>query len=622
MPAASSSRKPVVLAAAALGLAALGISVAQVPGAAEAARADLEAARSSLEAGDSAAATAAVARAREHTDTVQRGVQGPVGLVGQWVPVVGTSVRDARHLGDALDAVISVAELGTEAFPEITGDEATFFEGGNVDIPTLERLVATAEDAEAELARARQSLTAIEATGPAGGRLGGARDEALVQVEPLLDDLSGLMPLMRQLPEILGADGQRKYLLAILNPAEMLYSGGTALSYAPVTVEDGRVTIGKTVDTDSNRAMYQPRYWRKVKGNPFHRGPIRVALGGMAPSWPIAGEETLNAWRSLRGRNMSGLVAVDVVALARLAEVTGPMEVPGYGRVDSSNLVETLVGSYDDYAPDEKQERKAANRALVPLFVERLLGTGQLPDKVRVLADAAAGRHFAAYFRDDAVQETLDDLAVSGDLSSTRHDYLGVFTQNAVPSKTDYWQSRTVRSDVRLRADGSARVALEVEVHNDSAPYAGPGTDPRTSYYTRWAHLSVGSFLPRRAAVERVAVDGQPIEFNVGDYFGRPFVRHTIELPPQARRTVRLEYDVPAAAVRTGDELTYRLDLDPQGMVRPQAVSVRVHLPRGFAVDDLPAGWSADGGTVTWSDDALDDSPRLALVARRGTPSP
>lgn len=619
MPALTSFRKPVVLAAAVVGFAALGVSLAQVPGAADAARAELESARVALEDGDTDAATDAVARAREHTDAVQVGVQGPAGLVGQWVPVVGTSVRDARHLGDALDAVVSVAELGAEAYPEITGDEATFFEGGHVDIPTLERLVASAGDAEDQLSRARTSLTAIEATGPAGARLGAARDEALAQVDPLLDDLGGLMPLMRQLPAILGADGERKYLLAILNPAEMLYSGGTALSYAPVTVSDGRVTIGATVDTQSNNAMFQPRYWRKVQGNPFHRGPIRVALGGMAPSWPIAGEETLNAWRSLRGRNMSGLVAVDVIALARLSEITGPMEVPGYGRVDSTNLVETLVGSYDDYADADGRERKAANRALVPLFVERLLDTGQLPDKVRVLADAAAGRHFAVYFRDDQVQATLDDLAISGDLSSTKHDYLGVFTQNAVPSKTDYWQSRTVHSDVRLRPDGSARVALEVEIHNDSAPYAGPGTDPQQGYFTRWANLSVGSFLPRRAAVDRVSVDGVPIAFTVGDYFGRPFVRHTIELPPQARRTVRLAYDVPAAAVRDGDSLTYRLDLDPQGMVRPQSVSVRVHLPDGFTADELSEGWSAAGrGTVTWTDEALDDSPRLALVARRG----
>ncbi|KRF35068.1 DUF4012 domain-containing protein [Nocardioides sp. Soil805] len=619
MPALSSLRKPVVLLSAAVGFGALAVSLAQVPGAADEARTELEAAKVALEAGDTDAATAAVDRAREHADTVQLGVQGPAGVLGQWLPVVGTSARDARHLGDALDSAVSIAEMGTATLPEITGDDATFFEGGNVDIPTLERLVGTAGEVRTELASAQSSLTAIEATGPGGGRIGDARDSALEQVDPLADGLDDLMPLMEELPTILGAEGDRKYLLAILNPAEMYYSGGVALSYAPVTVSDGRVSIGESVDTGANREVFEPRYWRKVKGNPFHKGRQRVMLAGLAPSWPVAGEETLNAWRALRGRNMSGLIAVDVIALARLSEITGPMDVPGYGRVDSSNLVETLIGSYDDYADPSSRERKDSNKALVGLFVDRLLGTGQLPDKVRVLADAARGRHFAAYFRDDEVQDTLGDLAISGDLSQTKHDYLGVLTQNTVGSKTDYWQSRRVSSDVRLRPDGSARVALEVEIHNDSAPYAGPGIDPQEGYFTRWAHLSVGTFLPRRAAVDTVTVDGTPIDFNVGDYFGRPFVRQSLEFPPQARRTVRLEYDVPAAAVRDGDTLTYGLDVDPQGMVRPQSVSVRLHLPEGFTAEELPEGWSAAGrGTVTWTDEALDDSPRFTLVARRG----
>ncbi|WP_107766572.1 DUF4012 domain-containing protein [Nocardioides terrigena] len=617
MPTLPSFRKPVVLLSAALGFGALAVSLAQVPGAADGAQADLEAVKTALQDGDADAARDATASAREHADTIQLAVQGPVGVFGQWLPVVGTSVRDARHLGEALDAVVTTAELGTDAYPEVAGDEATFFEGGKVDIATLERLVVTAEGVKDELDSARTSLSAIEGTGPAGGQIGEARDVALEQVTPLTDTLGDMMPLMHELPALLGADGDRKYLISILNPAEMYFSGGSALSYAPVTVSDGRVTIGESVDTAANPAVFQPRYWRKVKGNQFHRGRQRVTLAGLAPSWPVAGEETLNAWRALRGRNMSGLIAVDVVTLARLSKITGPMDVPGYGRVDSTNLVETLVGSYDDYADSGVQERKAANRALVALFVDRLLGTGQLPEKARVLADAAAGRHFAVYFRDDKVQATIDDLALSGDLSDTKHDYLGVFTQNVVASKTDYWQSRTVSSDVRLRPDGSARVALEVEIHNDSAPYAGPGVDTGSGYFTRYATLSVGSFLPRRADVDTVTVDGTPIEFNVGDYFGRPFVRQTIEFAPQARRTIRLEYDVPAAAVRDDDTLTYGLDVDPQGMVRPQSTSVRVHLPKGFTADELPEGWTAEGrGTLTWTDAALDDSPRFTLVAR------
>lgn len=621
VPSASSLRKPIVLLAFAAGMVALGVSVARVPAAADDARQQLSVAKIAIEAGDQDAAEAAVERARDHVDTVQLGMQGPVGLLGQWLPVVGASISDARHLGDALDAVTVVAELGAETYPEITGTDSTFFIGGKVDIPTLERLIDNAARAQAELSVARTALGEIEATGPGAARIGTARDEALAQVVPIHDGLTSSMPLIEQLPDILGADGERKYLVAILNPAELRYSGGTALTLTPITVQDGTIEFGQAEDTETSPALLQPRYWKKVKGNPFHKRQTRVVNATFAPSWPVSGEETLNAWRSVRGRNMSGLIAIDVVTLSRLAQITGPMDVPGYGTVDGNNLVETLVGSYDKYT-DAKQ-RKAANRALVPLFVERLLESGGLPDKARVLAEAAQGRHFAAYFRDEDSQEAMQGLSIAGDLSDTDHDYLGVFTQNVVPSKSDYWQSRQVRTDVRLRPDGSARVELEVEIHNDSPPFAGVGTDNHLGYDTRWATHSVGNFLPRGAEVDTASVDGAPTDFTIGDYFGRPFVRQTIEFAPQARHVLRLEYDVPAAAVVVGERLSYRLDLDPQGMVRPEGVSATVRFPQGFTIDELPEGWVAAGDrAATWSVDALDESPHLVLSASGATNTP
>lgn len=609
-----SLRKPIVVLAFLAGMVALGISVARVPGAADAARADLEAAKVAIESGDEAAATAAVERARDHVDTVQIGVQGPVGIVGQWIPGIGASVRDARDLGNALDAVTSVAEIGAQAYPEITGDDSTFFTGGQVDLPTLERLIDHAEEARTELTRADEALSGIDATGPGGARLATARDEALAQITPLFDGLNDSMPALRELPDILGADGERKYLVAILNPAELRYSGGTALTLTPITVDGGRIEFGEAVDTETTAALLEPRYWRKVKGNPFHTEKTRLVNATFPPSWPVAGEELLNAWRSVRGRNMSGLFAIDVVTLSRLAQITGPMDVPGYGQVTGDNLVETLVGSYDKFT--DVEERKAANRALVPMFVNRLLQTGQLPDKARALVDSARGRHFAAYFRDEEAQSAIADTSIAGDLSDSDHDYLGVFTQNVVPSKTDYWQSRAVRSEVRLRADGSAKVSLEVEIHNDSAPYAGPTPDYRQGYFTRWATLSVANFLARGADVDAVSVDGAPVEFNVGDYFGRPFVRQIIEFEPQARHTMRVDYTVPAAALSDNGKLIYRLDLDPQGMVRPEAMSATVRFPAGYDIEELPEGWVGAGPrSATWSLAALEESSHLTLSA-------
>ena len=596
-------------------MVALGVSVARVPNAAEDARTALESAKVAIEAGDQDAAAVAVESARDHVDTVQVGVQGPVGLIGQWLPVVGTTVRDVRHLGDALDAVTSVAELGTAIYPQFSGADSTFFTGDKVDMPTLSRLVDYAADAEADLQTARSALDDIEATGPGSARLGVARDEAVAQIAPLHDGLTSSMPLLRQLPTILGARGQRKYLVAILNPSELLYSGGTALSYAPLSVNDGRVEIGATVDGLTGAGMFGERYWRKVKGNPFHRGRLKVPTAAKAPSWPVAGEEMLNAWRSARGRNMAGVVAVDVVALGRLLEITGPLKVPRFGRVEAGDLVQTVVGSYDKYR--DLDTRKALNRALVPVFSDRLFNGGQLAEKVAILRDASHGRHFAMYFRDDAVQSAFDVLGMTGDLSKTEHDYLGVFTQNAVASKTDYWQRRMLRYQVRLAPDGSATVRLQVHIHNNTPPYALPGADPRTGYSTRWLFASIGVFLPKGATVTKAAVRGKPFDFVVGDYFGRPFVRRTVTFPPQSLGDLVLEYDVPSAAVEDTGSLTYRLDVDPQGMVIPEALNVTVTWPKGYVVTDLPDDWrQLDKRTAHWLEPALESSPSFELTGR------
>ena len=95
-------------------------------------------------------------------------------------------------------------------------------------------------------------------------------------------------------------------------------------------------------------------------------------------------------------------------------------------------------------------------------------------------------------------------------------------------------------------------------------------------------------------------------------------MRRTLAFPPQARRTLTLHYDVPrAAAVADDGTLAYRLDLDPQGMVVPQSVQVRVRLPDGWEVADLPAGWRPQGARVAaYEEEALETSPSFELTAR------
>ena len=187
----------------------------------------------------------------------------------------------------------------------------------------------------------------------------------------------------------------------------------------------------------------------------------------------MSGEEILRAWAKAVKQEYDGFIAIDVPAIASLVGITGPIDVPDVGTVDHTNLTQTLVGSYDRFK--DLEQRRALNRALIPIFRERLFAGGQFVEKFQTLGDAARARHFAVYFRDPDAQAVVRDLGVDGDLSTTDHDYLGVFSQNTNVAKADYWLDRTVTSDVSLRKDGSAEVELTISTANDAPPYVATG---------------------------------------------------------------------------------------------------------------------------------------------------
>ena len=49
---------------------------------------------------------------------------------------------------------------------------------------------------------------------------------------------------------LVGTDGPRTYLLAMLNPAEQRYSGGGALSFTTMRFDHGVATFGSSVNVD------------------------------------------------------------------------------------------------------------------------------------------------------------------------------------------------------------------------------------------------------------------------------------------------------------------------------------------------------------------------------------
>ncbi len=275
----------------ALGVAAL--SMLSVPSDAQAAREDLTTALSALRSEDPAAAEESVASARSHVESAQDGLDGLGGDVWAALPFLGTPVEDARHLVQALDEATSVAEIGVDLYPSVAGKKATLFRDEQVDEETLHEVMEGAESAGDHLAAAREEIDAIRASTPViGARIASYRDQAEAQVDPAADTFAAVQPVLDELPTLFGFEGRTNYLIAMLNPAELRYSGGAALTYAAMTWDAGRLDVGDGISPARRPPL--PRSLPLAQGGgqqlpprpqpdrQLHVRPVVVDLGGRA----------------------------------------------------------------------------------------------------------------------------------------------------------------------------------------------------------------------------------------------------------------------------------------------------------------------------------------------------
>lgn len=559
------------------------------------ARANLTAALSQMRVGNLPAATQSVQAARADVTAADAAANGFRADVVAALPVGGDAVDDVRNLVSALDQSVAVAEIGIELYPSVLGEDAALVRDGTVDLTGLASVIDATDRVEVHLRDAHESLDAIGAGTPVvGSTIATARDEALEQVVSLEATLQGFRPLLEAMPRLLGTESPTTYLVAVMNPSELRASGGATLSMGEMSIDQGVITFGasgNTTDfTDNNEIVA----WPPVADNPWHTGPTEKLVNAtFSPNWTTSGEELLRAWEATTGTAPQALIALDVIALAELFRITGPVQVEGYGTLNANNLTESLVGSYDDFRNFE--QRKRVNEAVIPVLREKLLEGGKFVQKAQAMVEQAQGRHVVAYFRDPEIQEVIAGLGLIGDLSATTQDYLGVFTQNTNASKVDFWQRRTVASEVTLAADGSADVVTTVTIANDTPPYEQRVADPQRGYFTRYSFPLYVQSLPVGAEVAEMTVDGVAVAPPAFVERGRPVLRHPLQLPPGATATVVVRYRVPQAAVPVdGGGLEYAIDIDPQGTVIPGSYSVLLRLPEGYREAEVEGDWTVN----------------------------
>ncbi len=459
--------------------------------------------RDSLAAGDSAQADQQLAVVQGDTARAVQATSDPVFTIASALPVIGTTpaaVSDVAEAADALaqQALPDLLEAGVALNPDNLRAD-----GDQLNLAAFETAAPALESAAASLAAITSDVAGIETDGtPARVQdavtgLQGELDDALTETQSAVRGA-------RLIPPMLGADGQRRYFLALQSNNEARGTGGFFGQFGIVTADDGRVEVRQLA---SGSVLYDQQYDEL----PLDFGPDYAALYGddpatwaganLSPHYPYAAQLWLKMWQDRTAERLDGAITTDPVTLSYLLEATGPVTLPDGREISADNVVSFTENEIyfliEDDAERDEYLQQVAEAALDAVFS----GKADPRALLDALGRAAGERRLLVYSEQVNEQKQLAASAVGGALPGDDAPFAGVATINGGGNKLDYYLGQSLTYElVGCTPDGGRRSQITVTYEN-TAP--GDGSLP--------LYVAARSDRPLRP-------DGQPQNGN-GDHF-------------------------------------------------------------------------------------------------------
>lgn len=513
----------------------------------------------SLNAGDYAEAAEKLEQASGSFAGADSRLSGILTLPSRFVPIVAQNVVAGADLASAAESATAEA---ASALSEVDPDSLRLVDGAidleavsAIEAPlvqvqgALDRLGAVADDVDSPwlLDRVQQELADLE--------------QDLNDNEPLLQNA---IDAIRLAPQMLGADGERRYLMMFTSPAEARGLGGFVGNYAEITVDNGEIDVpvfARRSDLDDaarDNAFCAgcpqellDRYGRFG----FNSGPdggteFHVWTNITMPAhFPYVAESAAILYPQSGGRPIDGVFVLDPYVIQELMQYTGPIEVPGLGVTVRPNeaakfIIEDQYLLLEDAGNDDRID---ALQTLGEQVVLKLL-SGSLPPPAELaesLSPLVEERRLLFWTDDPEEQDLLERTGLLGSLPELGDDGgFSVSVSNASASKLEIFLDRTVDVRIETAASGSRVLIADVTLENN-APTEGLEDGVIGNYLglpTGWSRLFVSFYgVPQ---LQSVTLDGAPIDIESSVEAGWAVYGDFVDIAPGGSVHYTLVFDL------------------------------------------------------------------------------
>jgi hypothetical protein len=551
-----------------------------------------------------------------------------------WLPRLGPTLAVAPELMEIADAGTEAAVYGMRGLKPALSILQKDDSGTDDRMPELVHVVDAAGE---ELALSSASLARLVAARqkiPDTGELPWRIQTLLNQLDDALPLAQDSLSLATVLPELMGADGRRTYLIVAQNEDEVRPTGGFVSGAGLLDLEEGSISSlgfmsSDMVDNWQNKPYdLPPQPFQDYMGMDI----FLFRDANFWPDFPTSAEKMMGLYSYGQDVNLDGAIAVDQHFLRMLLEVVGPLYVPELdATLNAANIVAEMRAAWEP-ADDEGNwilERKAFMGPLAGALFQRLTSSPGSFDAVwlaRTLGEAVAQRHFQVYVREPAAQRVITEVGWDGRQDNTSgHDYLLVVDANMGFNKVNASLERSLDYQLALGENGGGLATLTIEYDHLSEP-SGQSCRPFAAVYSTdiqytdliddcfWNYIRVyvpeGSKLleaSRHPVAGHELLTGQDwdghAQSTTDTITGLTEFSNFLLLPHGEQIAATFTYELPHSISREdGGARTYHLTVNKQAGVDTQPLAVSIELPPDTQLRNaIPEPAEIDGRTISFA---------------------
>jgi hypothetical protein len=549
------------------------------------ARRELNAARGILGTPSEDLSSDDVRAARKHLEAADDILSGPPAAVLRLVPVARQNILAVDAVVDAGIPVIQDALAVIETRDGI--DEQELVSDGRVRLEVLEGLSEPLRQ-QLESLRELETELVVHRSGWLVPPLWDTVDAFASRASDLRRSAERATQALEIAPSLLGADGRRTYLVLLLNNAELRGAGGILSALGTISARNGRLSLGEflyyaELSPDNPKPVPAPEDFKRRFGR-YRADTTTVVNATASADIPEVATVAGRLIKRLRGIEVDGALLIDPRGIASLLPPDSEIAATeGDARLTGQNLTDFIYSdSYDVLGGEDPGRRSAILSVGRDAFKTILTGGSSSAEIMESAGEAVAGRQIRFVSFDDSEQNILDDLGVTGNLTTNAVDNLLVTVQNLGADKLDYWMRRDIEHKCAIdgeiaRCESTVRLSNETPRGlNDYVTQINNRVKRSHRYGAYVGYLEV--YVPDEAELTSVTLNRETETFYPESENGRKSLGMYFSTPRGERTTAGVSYDLKLP------ESGYSLEIAPQPLAFDAALNVDLSGPEEWSI--------------------------------------